>query len=120
MPIWKDPANNVQILVTLVEHMANGVIVKDDYPLSWCHSYEGGRAWYTAMGHKAEHYSDPNYRKHLLGGILYAIGAPPVGLAERPVRKPAWELGTMLDLLGRRIVTSPTKSKHVMKVHKTR
>jgi len=43
-------------------------------PLSWCHEFEGGRCWFTALGHKKEHYSDPNLMKHILGGIQWAMG----------------------------------------------
>jgi uncharacterized protein len=46
----------------------------DYFPLSWCHEFDGGREFYTAIGHKIEHYSDPNLRKHILGGILWAMG----------------------------------------------
>jgi type 1 glutamine amidotransferase len=45
----------------------------DPYPLVWCHEFEGGRVWFTALGHKKEHYQDPLYLKHLLGGILWVI-----------------------------------------------
>lgn len=46
----------------------------DEFPLAWRHDFEGGRAWYTALGHKPEHYSDPKLAKHILGGILWAMG----------------------------------------------
>ncbi|XVU28169.1 ThuA domain-containing protein [Actinoplanes sp. CA-054009] len=45
------------------------------HPISWCHSYDGGRAFYTAMGHKAEYYSDPLLLAHILGGLKMAAGA---------------------------------------------
>jgi len=45
----------------------------DEFPLAWRHQFEGGRAWYTALGHQKEHYADPKFRKHLLGGILWAM-----------------------------------------------
>jgi cytochrome c len=45
-----------------------------NHPLSWRHEYDGGRAFYTALGHIPEAYSDPDFQKHLLGGLLYAIG----------------------------------------------
>ena len=48
----------------------------DSIPLAWCHEFEGGRAFYTALGHKKEAYSDPVFAKHILGGIQWAIGAP--------------------------------------------
>ncbi len=33
-----------------------GVTFGDYSPLAWCHEFEGGRQFYTAMGHKIEHY----------------------------------------------------------------
>lgn len=44
-------------------------------PLAWCHAFEGGRAWTTTLGHRKEHYADPFFQKHLLGGIRWAMGA---------------------------------------------
>lgn len=43
-------------------------------PLAWYHEFEGGRCWFTALGHKKEQYSDPNLMKHILGGIQWAMG----------------------------------------------
>jgi cytochrome c len=42
--------------------------------MSWYHSYDGGRAFYTELGHTDESYQDPLYLKHILGGIKYAMG----------------------------------------------
>jgi type 1 glutamine amidotransferase len=42
-------------------------------PLAWCHEFEGGRVWFTALGHKKDHYSNPNLQKHILGGIRWAM-----------------------------------------------
>jgi type 1 glutamine amidotransferase len=44
------------------------------HPISWCQPYDGGRAFYTAMGHKAEYYSEPLLLAHILGGIRMAAG----------------------------------------------
>jgi hypothetical protein len=43
-------------------------------PLAWCHEFEGGRAFYTALGHKKASYTDPTYVKHLAGAIEWVIG----------------------------------------------
>ena len=43
-------------------------------PLSWYMTYDGGREFYCALGHKKEHYKDPLLYQHLLNGILWAIG----------------------------------------------
>jgi type 1 glutamine amidotransferase len=44
------------------------------HPVSWCQPYDGGRAFYTAMGHKAEYFSEPLLLAHILGGIQMAAG----------------------------------------------
>jgi type 1 glutamine amidotransferase len=46
-------------------------------PLAWCHEFEGGRAWTTTLGHRKEHYADPFFHKHLLGGIRWAMRLEP-------------------------------------------
>jgi len=43
-------------------------------PLTWRHEFDGGREWYTALGHKSEYYSDPKLNQLILGGILWAMG----------------------------------------------
>ncbi|WP_214070950.1 ThuA domain-containing protein [Mucilaginibacter sp. dw_454] len=45
-----------------------------DHPMAWYHTYDGGRAFYTELGHTDESYADPLYLKHILGGIQYAAG----------------------------------------------
>jgi len=42
--------------------------------MAWYHDYEGGRAFYTEMGHTKESFADPLYLQHILGGIKYAMG----------------------------------------------
>jgi len=43
------------------------------FPGSWCHEFDGGREWYTSLGHDAKLYADPLFRRHLLGGIQWAV-----------------------------------------------
>ena len=40
---------------------------------SWYQNFEGGRMFYTAMGHTDETYSEPKFLENLLGGIKYAM-----------------------------------------------
>ncbi|MCP9236132.1 ThuA domain-containing protein [Lewinella sp. JB7] len=42
------------------------------FPTSWYHTTDGGRQWYTSLGHRIEHYSDPQFLRHILGGIRWA------------------------------------------------
>jgi len=44
------------------------------FPLCWCHKFEGGRQWYSALGHNPEFYKDEKFRAHLKGGILWILG----------------------------------------------
>ncbi|MEH6581138.1 MAG: ThuA domain-containing protein [Halioglobus sp.] len=45
-----------------------------NHPAAWYHDYDGGRAFYTALGHNAETYGDANFLQHIAGGISYAMG----------------------------------------------
>ena len=44
----------------------------DFHPISWYHEYDGGRAFYTALGHLPATYSDANFLHHVYGGIYWA------------------------------------------------
>ncbi len=46
-----------------------------DHPIAWCHAYDGGRAFYTALGHKGAYWDEPLLLSHVLGGIRMAAGA---------------------------------------------
>jgi PKD repeat protein len=48
--------------------------VDDDHPISWCHRFDGGRAWYTGLGHTEASYLEPEFLQHVLGGIEVATG----------------------------------------------
>ena len=65
---------DVNVLVDIDESSYEGGTNGDYHPMSWYHEYDGGRAWYTAMGHTEETYAEPLFLKHLLGGIRYAMG----------------------------------------------
>lgn len=43
-------------------------------PIAWYHEFDGGRAWYTALGHTSESFVEPAFLEHLLGGLSYALG----------------------------------------------
>ncbi|MDP4286122.1 MAG: ThuA domain-containing protein [Bacteroidota bacterium] len=71
---FKNLNKDVHVLLTIDEKSYSGGTNGDYHPMAWYHSYDGGRAWYTELGHTEESYSDSNYLKHILGGIKYAIG----------------------------------------------
>lgn len=43
-------------------------------PISWHHEFDGGRSFYTNLGHSIATYSDIRFRNHVLGGLVYAAG----------------------------------------------
>ncbi len=51
------------------------ISVDDGYPITWCHDFDGGRAFYTALGHTDASYSESNFLHLLLGGILSTANA---------------------------------------------
>lgn len=71
---FKSLNEEVNLLLTIDESTYEGGTHGDkDHPMSWYHEYDGGRAFYTALGHTEESYEEPLFLKHLLGGIRYAI-----------------------------------------------
>ena len=65
---------DIHVLITIDESSYEGGTNGAFHPMSWYHEYDGGRAFYTELGHTDESYTEDNYLKHLLGGIQYAIG----------------------------------------------
>jgi type 1 glutamine amidotransferase len=69
------PAPGVHTLLSIDETSYTGGSMGAFHPIAWYHQYNGGRAWYTAMGHTTDSYSEPLFLQHLAGGIMWAAGA---------------------------------------------
>ncbi len=50
----------------------------ENHPMAWFHEFDGGRVFYTALGHVEAAYQDPDFLKHLYGGIWYAAKGYPL------------------------------------------
>ncbi|WP_406045082.1 ThuA domain-containing protein [Micromonospora sp. NBC_00898] len=76
---WYDyrsnPRSNVHVLTSLDEASYTGGTMGIDHPNTWCQDYDGGRAWYTGLGHSIDSFSEPNFLKLILGGIETTAGA---------------------------------------------
>ncbi len=59
--------------LTTVEDKEKPEIYGSTFPSVWCHEFDGGRQWYTALGHSAAKYSDPVFMQHILGGIEWVV-----------------------------------------------
>ena len=71
---YKELNPDVHVLLKIDETSYRGGHKMGDHPMAWYHDYDGGRAFYTELGHTKESYHEENYLKHLLAGIRYAIG----------------------------------------------
>jgi type 1 glutamine amidotransferase len=65
---------SIHVLIKIDETSYTGGANGDKHPFSWYHDFDGGRAFYTALGHTDETWSDPLFLHHLLSGIQYAMG----------------------------------------------
>jgi type 1 glutamine amidotransferase len=43
-------------------------------PIAWVRAFDGGRSFYTALGHTSESCSEPLFLEHVWGGIVDAAG----------------------------------------------
>ncbi|HYG41244.1 MAG TPA: ThuA domain-containing protein [Cytophagales bacterium] len=71
---FKDINPDLKVVVTIDEKSYQGGTNGDNHPMSWYHEFEGGRVFYTNMGHTNETFSEPLFLKHLSGGINYVLG----------------------------------------------
>ena len=71
---YKSISDDINVIFALDETSYEGGENGDNHPIAWYHDFEGGRSFYTGMGHTKESYADPVYLDHLLQGIKYALG----------------------------------------------
>ncbi len=74
----RNPRADNAILLTIDEagfifpNIPNTPSMGDDHPIAWYKEFEGGRSFYTNLGHRPETWADPAFRTHLLEGIRWA------------------------------------------------
>lgn len=71
---FKEINPNIKVLMRLDESSYIGGENGKNHPIAWYHEYQGGRIFYTGLGHTKESYSDVTFLKHILGGIKYTLG----------------------------------------------
>lgn len=72
---FKWMAKDLKVLITIDEksYDPGKEAMGENHPMAWYHEYDGGRAFYTALGHTEDSYAEPMFLEHLLGGIKYAL-----------------------------------------------
>lgn len=57
------------------------------HPVAWYQEYDGGRSFYTALGHLPANYSQPLFLSHLYGGIYWAATGRGISASSQPMPK---------------------------------
>ncbi len=73
----RNPRGQVQVLATVDESLYAGGRMGEDHPIAWCRALEGGRSWYTGLGHAPAVYARPEFRSQLRQGLRYVTGLSP-------------------------------------------
>lgn len=71
---YKNISEEINVLMELDESSYEGGENGDFHPIAWYHDYDGGRVFYTGLGHTDEAYSEPLFIDHLKGALQYVLG----------------------------------------------
>jgi type 1 glutamine amidotransferase len=72
---FKEPVKKDCIILMEVDETSYEGGKMGTHPVSWYHNFDGGRSFYTALGHRNESYSnDAIFLNHIEGGIKWAAG----------------------------------------------
>jgi type 1 glutamine amidotransferase len=75
---WYDfraaPPAEAKVLVTIDETSYSGGQMGGVHPMVWYRAFDGGRTFYTEMGHTHESWKEQAYLDHVAGAILWAAG----------------------------------------------
>lgn len=84
----------VNDLTTVQDTKEKPATFGDVFPSVWAQAFDGGRQWYTSLGHRKEDYARRDFRRHILGGIQSVVRAAPLEYSKAyatspvdPVRK---------------------------------
>ncbi len=75
-----NPREHVNVLISLDESTYDGdpsLKMGGDHPFTWYQYYDGGRSFFTSLGHTEEVYADANFQRLVEGGIEWAAGRTP-------------------------------------------
>ncbi len=70
---YKNISKNITVLAIVDESTYEGGTNGANHPIAWFQEYDGGKMFYTGLGHTAESYTDTYFLAHILGGIQYVL-----------------------------------------------
>ena len=71
---FKTLPTNVKVELSADETTYSGGAHGMNHPLAWYRTFEGGRSYYTALGHTVESYKDTLFLEHLAKAAVWAAG----------------------------------------------
>ncbi len=71
---FRNLSDKITPVLALDDASYEGGANPDYHPMSWYQEFDGGRAFYTALGHTAEAFADSVFLRHIWAGIDYAAG----------------------------------------------
>jgi cytochrome c len=78
---FKNISSKINVVLKIDEKSYQGGKNGDNHPMSWYQAFDGGRSFYTAMGHTDETFAEALFLNHLYAGIKYTAG----GNAPKPL-----------------------------------
>lgn len=69
---FKNISGDIKVLAYLDENSYKGGENGEKHPFIWYHEFEGGRAFYTGVGHRDDNYDEPLVKRHLVAAIRWA------------------------------------------------
>lgn len=82
---FKNRYEETYTLLSVDESSYEGGKHPEGHPIAWYHDYDGGRSFYTALGHTEESYAEPDFLQHILGGFEYAMADAPLDYEKETV-----------------------------------
>ncbi|MCC6461419.1 MAG: ThuA domain-containing protein [Saprospiraceae bacterium] len=85
---YKELNSEVNVLITIDEKSYQGGTMGDYHPMAWYHEFDGGRAFYSNMGHTEETFSEALVLQHFWAGLQWTMAGPPLDYSK--VRTPLY------------------------------
>lgn len=70
---FKDIQPGLHILMTLDEQSYKGGTMGKFHPIAWFREFDGGRTFYTGLGHTDESFDAVPFQQHIVGGVKYVL-----------------------------------------------
>ena len=67
-------SDGVDVLLRVDEQTYKGGQTGEFHPIAWKRPFDGGRSFYTGLGHTEDSFSEEIFLDHLFGGVKWAMG----------------------------------------------